>query len=184
MILPSDLLIFSSLNISQPLCSQIAHERLLAAIRLALGDLVLVMREDQVLPSAVDVQRGAQVADTTSPSTRYASPAAPAPRDSPKLARLPWRPSRARSPPGPPSARPAPPSPRPAAHRRRARRASRSPPCFARGSTRRRLRYKRAPFRSSALVISMIVGISCVARGNMWAGVIFSSRISWSNSSM
>ena len=51
----------------------------LAGRRLALGDLVLVMREDQVDPAGVDVERRARGASCSSPSTRCASRAGPRP---------------------------------------------------------------------------------------------------------
>ena len=47
--------------------------------RLALGDLVLVVREDQVDPAGVDVERSGRGASCSSPSTRCASPAGPSP---------------------------------------------------------------------------------------------------------
>ena len=51
----------------------------LAGRGLALGDLVLVVREDQVDAAGVDVERRSEVAPCSSPSTRCASPAGPAP---------------------------------------------------------------------------------------------------------
>ena len=51
----------------------------LAGRGLALGDLVLVVREDEVDAAGVDVERSARGAPCSSPSTRCASPAGPAP---------------------------------------------------------------------------------------------------------
>ncbi len=68
--------------------------------RAGLGDLVLVVREGQVEPAAVDVELGAQVAPGTSPSTRCASRAGPGPTataSARRPARRAWRPSTARS---------------------------------------------------------------------------------------
>ncbi len=72
--LPSDLLIFSPSYATIAECSQWRHERL-AGERLALGDLALVVREDQVRAAAVQVERRARAPASTSPSTRCATPA-------------------------------------------------------------------------------------------------------------
>ena len=115
--------------------------------RAGLGDLVLVVREDQVEPAAVDVELGAQVAPGTSPSTRCASRAGrdPTARASTRRpARQAWRPSTARS--RGDRAWPAPGRPRPPASRRAAARtARRSRRTTARRSRRRRSR--RSPGR-------------------------------------
>ena len=63
---------------NRPLCIQYPDERL-AGGRLRLGQLVLVVREQQVHPAAVDVERLAEVLDAHAPSTRCASPAGPGP---------------------------------------------------------------------------------------------------------
>ena len=53
--LPSDLLIFSASTLRKPAVHPDAGEGL-APRRLALRDLVLVVREDEVHPAAVDVE--------------------------------------------------------------------------------------------------------------------------------
>ena len=57
--LPSDLHIFSPLMVTQALCTQ--YRAKLVAEGLGLGDLVLVVREDQVEAAAVDVEGVAEV---------------------------------------------------------------------------------------------------------------------------
>ena len=69
----------------------------LAGRGLALGDLVLVVREDQVDAAGVDVERLARGASCSSPSTRCASPAGPRRSRCPTTARRASGPSTARS---------------------------------------------------------------------------------------
>ena len=60
--LPTDFDIFSPRMSRKPLCSQYLAMRVDAVGAAALGDLVLVVREDQVEAAAVDVERHAQPA--------------------------------------------------------------------------------------------------------------------------
>ena len=57
--LPTDFAIFSSSICTMPLCIQVRDERL-AARRLGLRDLVLVVREDEVRSAAVQLERDAE----------------------------------------------------------------------------------------------------------------------------
>ena len=74
-----------------------ARERRSAVGAAALRDLVLVVREDEVEPAAVDVDRLAQMSARSSPSIRCASRAGRGPRASPSRSRLPRSASTARS---------------------------------------------------------------------------------------
>ena len=61
----------------------------LAVAAFALGDFVFMVREDEIEPAAVDVERFAQACGGSWPSIRYANPAGPCPRAVPRrLARL------------------------------------------------------------------------------------------------
>ena len=91
--LPSDLLIFSPLMVTHALCSQYCANAL--AGRLGLRDLVLVVREDQVEPAAVDVERRAEVLARHRRALEVPAGTAAAPRRRPRglarLGRLPQR---------------------------------------------------------------------------------------------
>ena len=94
--LPTDLAIFSVPISHHAVVHPDPRERR-AARRLGLGDLVLVVREDEVGAAAVDLEVHAEDLPRPSPSTRCASRAGPRPRassqrvSSPSLARLPER---------------------------------------------------------------------------------------------
>ena len=59
--LPSDFDIFSSPSCRRPLCTQKRENGSGVRKRLGLGDLVLVVREDEVEPAAVDVDLRTEV---------------------------------------------------------------------------------------------------------------------------
>ena len=64
----------------------VARERLAVMGAVALRDLVLVMREDEIEPAAMDVEASRRDAPRSSPSIRYASPAGRGPTGCPSRA--------------------------------------------------------------------------------------------------
>ena len=80
---PSDLAIFSPVNWIIPLCIH-SLGRLVPARGARLGGLVLVMGEDEVGTTAVDVEANAEELPRPWRSTRCASPGARGPRAPPR----------------------------------------------------------------------------------------------------
>ena len=131
-------------ELQHPVVHPHAGERL-AAPGQRLRRLVLVVREDEVDPAAVDVEVHAQVLLGHRGALDVPAGAARRPTASPRWCpRPPWWPSRARSRAGPPcDRRPRRPRPGPSGPRRGPT-ARRSPPASARGSRRRRPPRRRA----------------------------------------
>ena len=89
--LPSDFDIFSPPSFSKPECIQWRAKLLVAERALGLRDLVLVVREDQVVAAAVDVERLAEIAVRHRRALDVPARAARAPRARPTTARPAWR---------------------------------------------------------------------------------------------
>ena len=149
----------------------VARELAVAERALGLGDLVLVVREDQVGAAAVDVERLAEVAVRHRRALDVPAGPARAPGARPRTARPAWRPSTARSRAGCASAR------RPRCARPTlqivdalARELAVARRTADRRSRRRRRPRRRGPFVSSRSMMSMTSAMCSVARGSSSAG--------------
>ena len=170
---PVDLAIFVPLDWRWAQCSHVCDERL-AGGGLALGDLVLVVREDQVDPAGVDVEGLARGGPCSSPSTRCASPAGLRRSPSTTTARRAWGPSTARSRGRRPwrTRRPRP-ARRPAAARGPGGRGGRTSATRRSGRRSSRRRSGRRDRASSSVAISATISSMCsVARGSTSGRVI------------
>ena len=146
--------------------------------RSALGDLVLVVREDQVAPAAVDVEAVAEIASCSWPSIRYASRAGRGPTGCPSPACRLAAASTARNPPGPLVGRDLDPRAGDQLVAAVARTARRNPASTARRTARGRRPRRRGPRRSARSIIAIISAICSVARGSTSGGSAPSAAMS------